>query len=1233
MPIANLPPLKTGVRIPDRAGVWSAGELNLDRLADALNIDAVLEASELRSIPDAWAQVQIARQALTAQAADPPRKHSAGRAVTRQWRALLALFALQPLYRDRYELVIDSYDLPPAPKPDTPVEPRAAFAGVLATLPPTARLRSSFADWSRLGMVFARSVGTGQTPAMVGLLTPDLMVSPTRLTDGARLPGVPWFENGPLDPTEVAALNARDFFVLAKYLTQLRQFLADQAAFAADPDLNSQVLNAVEKFRARCAELAEGVQLATLDETLVTSAPLSALHAPMLKTFVIDPAKIDVTQGPCHLKLRDAVTAPFKGILLLDPAVAEIRGLAANRTVVWRHYLLSEMSDPRVLDTVREDAASEGYLAISADELFAAEFIDLEAGSKVRGHDLNGFRGALLPLSPAILLLLSPSEIRKAIGIRPGGGGERHVTLRLTLLDGTPLEMARTFAAGAAGRNAATNVVRPANLAIWPDFQHRDWPWNFLRFEHDPGSTDLQTRFGASGAQIAHDIADMSDGRQRERRARLWALASACKVEEQIIHGVLTPPVDGQPIQPLQRLRFTDLADSVAEVQISSRGFEALFFARRPDRASAPRPAGMVLLDTDAPEPRVNPTILAIDFGSTNTVAATNLDLAAGAAGGQAGHALTFQSRAHSPIEAAEEQRQREWRQEAGESQVDFFPFMTQPTPAPTVIRKRVLHGDSGMPSEEKFAADNRPLFPDSIFFLSGFDTGRRLERRISQIVLDHERPHLVFGLKWGSDKTLTRHFLQQFMIMAAAELAARGHDPSKIEWRYSYPEAMHEDDIEILRTTYRSLASTLFPVPAPATAGDPASFLRQPNRLVRVESFTESEAAAAYFLNLREDVRDFTLVLDIGGSTTDAAMWLRGDRRPFWHGSVRIAGGDFLTHYLVNNPEFLEKLGMEEINGVVRAMGRKESTLLIPPGERPPEPTLRDFAELFFSDERFDGRFRATYGAEAASGLGSGLRRAAMAGVGGLLYYFGKVLRSLIDAWPDELEARLNRPTIAFAGRGALFIKMLGGEEPAQNRRLRGLGAMLARGAGLDPQTHRPGILFSPEPKLEAVLGMRQAVRRDANDEAPLDEPKGRQLPPAVSAMQTFMPIGETLNLVGEPAVEAWASVQQLAGRESRSSSTLPQFDLFLDALAHETGLDIDIGDADSTERARAKIVNYVTGRIAIDLAAAKGVRARGTVSHDIEPVFVSALRGLLESMGQNAATRASRLSVREGS
>lgn len=166
---------------------------------------------------------------------------------------------------------------------------------------------------------------------------------------------------------------------------------------------------------------------------------------------------------------------------------------------------------------------------------------------------------------------------------------------------------------------------------------------------------------------------------------------------------------------------------------------------------------------------------------------------------------------------------------------------------------------------------------------------------------------HLITDLKWGDtiNRGYYKAFLKQLCLHVMIDLYERDH-VNKITWRYALPEIMSPQSKEAVKGVWQN---------------DVREYLEDMTSQIKcdiAQTFeTESEAASRYFLYDAPgdaNAEQGYLVVDIGGGSTDLALWQKtdGDRKMKWHDSVNVAGRSMFTRWVAKYLKDFEK----EIDG-----------------------------------------------------------------------------------------------------------------------------------------------------------------------------------------------------------------------------------------------------------------------------------------------------------------------------
>lgn len=189
--------------------------------------------------------------------------------------------------------------------------------------------------------------------------------------------------------------------------------------------------------------------------------------------------------------------------------------------------------------------------------------------------------------------------------------------------------------------------------------------------------------------------------------------------------------------------------------------------------------------------------------------------------------------------------------------------------------------------SDQSFRNPVRPLLDGVIF--------QQSSQKIVEAVEESEK--LMPNLKWDVRKSKGYYiaFMKQLLFHVVCLLNKKG--VNSIRWKYALPESM---DVDSRATVHGIWKNELEP------------YLQ--NISGRIQhmidgSLSESEAASRYFLFHGDNAvhaRKGYLVVDIGGGSTDIALW-QGEGTNVhmkWHTSVNVAGRKMFTRWIEENLE-----------------------------------------------------------------------------------------------------------------------------------------------------------------------------------------------------------------------------------------------------------------------------------------------------------------------------------------
>jgi len=475
MPEWVLPPRRdTDRKLPkaDVAGTWRSFDsyAPLHGLASDLNANAdVRTGRDLVSVPDAWGHLDTFRVALSDE------EHALHASAVREWRALLALFALGHRYVDDAPLETREVVLN-----NGAVQPRDwSFGAVLSQLLPPDRLADDM-DWGTPVLILL-----GGHP--VGMLSPSTLVAPAR--DGLHRVRThrPWLRDGAWrDPVDASGIVEADLACLLPFLETLREKVQ---ATPRNP-LQAVVLRELNRYRdavsaALDARGANGLA-APYPRPIALNTGTAALHRALREAFEFEMEGSELILPP-----RSGLPEGFKGGVLMDVNVAAALERDADSIICWDGETLARVTgDPAFFERQARKAAAAGYLPLTLDDLFTPALAVFEDAAQCTGHPA-GLEGGLVPLTPLALLFLDADSLRQALRVPPGYT-DTVVELTVRLQDtqgnpGTPCPLRRTYSAEHVRRKNSPLVF------LWPDFSANIWSHYYTFSWFDP---DL--RYGAN---------------------------------------------------------------------------------------------------------------------------------------------------------------------------------------------------------------------------------------------------------------------------------------------------------------------------------------------------------------------------------------------------------------------------------------------------------------------------------------------------------------------------------------------------------------------------------------------------------------------------------------------------------------------------------------------------------------------------------------------------------------
>lgn len=1202
-PTYFLPELNADFQAPEDHGDWMRPG-RLDAMAGALRIsNDQVEIDALKSLPDPWARPLIFGQALTSQ------EHVAKDSARAKWRGLLALLGLQNFYEKTYSIDLLITDL------NDTTQGNRTFREVLRVLTPTEVLVETL-DWDRTGVITIQALGddrftTGDHQA-VGLMVPNCLVAPSRGAAKIKIPDVKWLRNGLRDPFEVANdpkeadgdLPMEQWAALYDYLGRLFALLNSPQVSTRGEKLRDELA----LFARDCKTMVErsGGMTAEHDYEGSTRGLPADFYAPIMDAPKRPQIQYD-QPSECEIELRgnNGITGAggtIKGVLLHDEQLARhTLPKEAQNIRFWNDHMLGSLSQRGTMSAVERDVRREGYLIITPEDLLTSKLTRLAGGAKVPQHSLE-WDSFLLPISPLVLFIYDREDLSEKLKISDRGD---RIEVRLEVPIINSAKGARAHSHLIIKEYAAADVIDEGlsdDFILWPDVGRSNWPWNFLRMSHSPGF-QLAPRFAASASSLAAIVKKRASGNEENAIELLQAIASdedtLFESQEPFFNGIIGEMRGADNKLIAHRHRFKNLPAIISEQHLLPMGADALFFSADPNETGDTIPAGCMMLPERRSEERGGRVEIAIDFGTTNTVAYIKA--------GSDAERMEFKSRLMRPVSlrsASDDQFKK--------FAVELMPSQDTPVPFPTVqyVREFQMRADD---PEQDARNSTYPGIDNNIFFLPDvkdpFDAAIEYDKR----------GQLKFNLKWTDDPLMRRYvhgFLRQIIMMSSVEVMARGYSLKDVQWHFSYPQAWNRPRAtnfqNLLKQVWREIYEPI--VGREVTADQALSFETEGGAALRY--FTEGPGMANQAGNL-------IIMYDIGGGTTEIAIFWND--RVVWRSSFKLAGGDFFTSFMTDNISIFSHIQDRESGASSFNEALKANDIDTPD---------RNFVELYISQHSFDESFERSYTMFSDAEEGRALRDCALTALGGLFYYTGLALKNcLADGVFGEQD--LKDLTLAFAGRGATFFRHLGDASDPESE----LGSVariitdvaLAKddtecaasddGKDDDDYWRDEGddivvtALFSPAPKHEVAFGMlcgEQQARRRARIET--------------------TPIGETITVRENKQTRELSPsdpVEDIAPGTDIEDLGWSEFENFIKVFGERTGISLNI--AGGRGLGRREIGNLSRRQFEGTIRALERKEGNNPLGEtlEIEPLFITRLRALVSILAENMAEKEQKVTV----
>lgn len=734
--LPGLRPDQKSVSPPVEVGNWESREGFdfLGELAQALETGVVDRSLEdLISVPDCWAHPLVFRHAWADQT------HPLHDGAVAQWRGLLALFALQYRYSDRYAVHIDVLELASLSQRSSP---STLFGWVLGKVKPAEVLCAGL-SWDRVGLIRCNGV-------LVGLMLPTTLVCPLRgEIKGRGITRVPWVQDGRfVDPLDSGVLVGAEYAALTAYLDHLSQELdAAKEAEGWSNRLGNPMIANVDRFRAAADEARQdhdGAEPEAFERfPLSASVPQGVLYPALIQ--VPRPHRDEEIKAGAATDVLLALPAPLahaiNGAVLLPPGRTDSLDPRPTRPLrYWREHSVDRVraSDELYADLAR-DMVAEGYLPVRAEDLFTPRLVRLADGIQTPGNPRD-FQNYLLPLTPLALMLLEPAEIRERLSLN---GTTAMLKLNLTKgADDNPVTctVAHTYAA-----SECVTLAPPTELGLWPDIRSADWTDYFIFEERSGDEIGRQLRLALV---LSRPVLDR----------RIKALTEAAGhmdvagINQQLVYR---HPEIGQVYSDDNNRIFQSLGqvDGVPETLIFTAN-EAY--------------AGAALLPDFKPvDPTATRRQVGLDYGTVSTCIHYR-------DGDNPPRRLAFRGHNVDPFPRPRDQRRQDLLEQ------HFLPPRGSEVPFRSILRQRNMVQGAESLVMRRFHA----YMPSSAF------------GGVSRLTLDRGGSYFP-SVKWADTSEGRQQiaaFLNQIVTMVGLECVADGIAMNNIEWNVTYPEAFNAE-------------------------------------------------------------------------------------------------------------------------------------------------------------------------------------------------------------------------------------------------------------------------------------------------------------------------------------------------------------------------------------------------------------------------------------------------------
>ena len=973
--IFNLPPLKESheiqsgheIPIPREAGIWipDTNASFLEKIANCLQVQNLNPSySEVVSIPDVWAQIDVFKSALF------DNKHPLHTQAVNEWRGFLALFGLS-LYHD---LPISTNEI----KISSIKDKHNSFIEVLLKSKPTEKL-SNLHDWDELAIILYN-----EKP--IGMIVPTTLISPGSEYYKAFETPTQWHyednERFIWDPCKSSKLSQAEFKALAFYVDGLIKSIAEESEKIYD-EIFEDILSSLQGLlKSYLKDLNRKIVDANNDWQKsfekVTNTEISIPPKKFYQSLKLVPVMSDEEARKCEsdtiLKPRKEITEQLS-VIIIDPELEQVLGRPANNITIWTTYtldLINNLVDKKQnhkLDELAKKMNNENYATIYSDAFFTKHFFRLKDGKVL--HHPKGFEEYILPLTPLALFFFSPEELKKNLLIRNlPEKNSVEVSLRMFLTSTDGKKERYHYKKVYSNDNDEGKIVeinKPTTTVIWPDFIFDEWK-NYYVYHSGRISNQIfyLNPFSASIAKDTIESMKTSDIiKNLKNNVNIENLSNIKKIE-----------LNDHPEDYKELLWFQTLPEAMICNASKSVLEEDIQFYDSDEKEIA----GLLLFPVlNKITKKSNNYIVGIDFGTTNTCIFWKKEDSSYI------NKMEFSSRTKSFFEIQNTTEKLLLETELEQELIPTQNSNSMKIPFLTLLMDRDIYEKyHQMKNNERI-----PLLSTRIYFVE------EIERALKDACSNERSVH--FGLKWDitrEAKERIEYFLSQLALQSLAELATKGISPNNVKWRFSYPAAFTQERLVNFKRCFQGAIQNVI---------DP----KRKSHVQAPEMRLESLASALYFQDTNKGYfTQSVITLDIGGGTSDISIWQ--SEKLIWQSSVKLAGQDILIKFLSKRKEAVRYFKVADDISIKNIPIEKEKAAL----------------EIIVNNKRFREKLEEDFSVISEEELIKEMGLLSEFCIAGILYYIGSLLVHLNSKNKFDLDIPLSTLSVCICGRGSLIIK-----------------------------------------------------------------------------------------------------------------------------------------------------------------------------------------------------------------